>query len=223
MLHLRRNLHQLITKTGGFRDILTDCIARCLGILWRTKPRKIVLTSFSPKRPLRVFIALRDAGWEYEGLVKSWEEIAYCYYHDDLNAYNPYSENWHENEKRIANENIINALRKFSAKGQCDLFFGYLSGRWLIPGFAAEISKLPRLSLNISFDDTPGFWGDRMIDEHWSGTAEISKEFDLNVTCQNAHDLLKYRMVGAKAIFMPPEEMKRVILQKSKLRKRGRA
>ena len=161
-------------------------------------------TIIIPVSTPRVFIVAKNSGWEYEGLVASWDGVADYTYCDELNSYDPYSVDWTVERKKMVNEQIIEQLSIFSENRKCDFFFSYLSGRWLMSGTIAKIRRHVRAAVNISFDDTPSFWGDKTADGRWSGNAQICREYDLNVTCQNPKDVLKYHLVGARALFLPP-------------------
>lgn len=160
--------------------------------------------SLNKDTKLSLFLAVKNVNWEKAGLVDTWEGIADYYYHFDWGKqYCQYSQDWHTVKKIEFNKLLLKQVKDEVDKSGVNVFFSYLSGRWIFPETIRQINSLGVVTLNIGFDDSQSFWGDKE-ETGWSGNAQISKEYDLNITCQSPKDLLKYKLVGANAIYMPP-------------------
>lgn len=156
----------------------------------------------SKDRP-RVFVAVHHVNWEKHGLVDGWTEIADVIYYDWGNSFDQYAANWHKRGKPDFNKELIRQVELAHREKPVDLFFSYLSGRWVYPETIRAIGKMNLITTNISFDDKMKFWGHQEI-SGLSGNAEIAPAFDLCITCQSEEDVHKYAKVGARAMFLPP-------------------
>jgi spore maturation protein CgeB len=154
-----------------------------------------------PSKP-HVFIAVKNVNWEKAGLVDSWSDIANVTHFDWADNYDQYDTGWHENGKYKFNEELFSRVKKEHSRSKIDIFFSYLSGRWVIPETIEKINKLGIITINFGFDDTISFWG---VKERtgYSGNAEIAKCFDICVTSQNSKDIGQYIKVGANPVFIP--------------------
>ena len=156
----------------------------------------------SKDRP-RVFVAVHHVNWEKHGLVDGWTEIADVIYYDWGNSFDQYAPNWHKRGKPDFNKELIRQVELAHREKPVDLFFSYLSGRWVYPETIHAIGKMKLITVNISFDDTTKFWGHQEI-SGLSGNAEIAAAFDLCITCQSEEDVHKYAKAGARSLFLPP-------------------
>ncbi|MBV6519358.1 MAG: hypothetical protein DCC43_11010 [Candidatus Brocadia sp.] len=151
----------------------------------------------------RVFAAVHHVNWERPGLVDGWAEITDTVHYDWGNAFDQYASDWHRNGKPAFNKELIRRVESSHREKPIDIFFSYLSGRWVYPETIQTINNLNIITVNISLDDTLKFWGVQET-SGYSGTAEIAPEFDFCITCQSKEDVGKYYMVGARALFLPP-------------------
>ncbi len=156
-----------------------------------------------PKYRPRIFVAVHHVNWEKHGLVDGWAEIADVIHYDWGNSFDQYAPNWHHRGKPDFNNELIRQVESAHREKPIDLFFSYLSGRWVYPETIQTISKMHLITVNISLDDTVKFWGFREP-SGLSGNAEIAPEFDFCITCQSGEDVQKYDTVGARALFLPP-------------------
>jgi len=150
-------IHQHLTTAGKFRD---------------------------PTESLRVFVAVHHVNWEEHGLVDPWADIAEVSHYDWGHSFNQYSRDWHEKGKPALNSELLRRVEQVYTEKPIDLFFSYLSGRWVYPRTIRAIGKMGPITVNISFDDTMKFWGYREP-SGLSGNAEIAPEFDICITCQS--------------------------------------
>lgn len=157
----------------------------------------------SSKHRPRVFVAVHHVNWEKYGLVDGWTEIADVICYDWGNSYDQYAPNWHKRGKPDFNKELIRQVELAHHEKPVDLFFSYLSGRWVYPETIRAIGKMNLITVNISFDDTIKFWGHQET-SGFSGNAEIAPAFDLCITCQAEEDVQKYAKVGARSLFLPP-------------------
>ncbi len=156
----------------------------------------------SQKRP-RVFLSVHHVNWEKPGLIDSWAKVADIVHYDWGKNYDQYASGWHKRGKPEFNKELVDRVLKAHKETPFDLFFSYLSGRWVYPQSIRAIGELGIITVNISFDDTVKFWGYREPGG-LSGNAEIAGAFDVCVTCQSPQDVAKYNYVGANPLFLPP-------------------
>jgi len=150
-----------------------------------------------------VFVAVHHVNWEKYGLVDGWAEVAEIIHYDWGDSFDQYAPDWHEKGKTAFNAELLRRIEQAYREKPIDLFFSYLSGRWIYPETIRAIGKMGSITVNISFDDKIKFWGYREP-SGLSGNAEIAPEFDICITCQSAQDVCKYVAVGANPLFLPP-------------------
>lgn len=208
----------------GIRSLARSVTGRLLGILTRDAVGSIQAACYSallrlvenPQSPIalpthepntanraRVFIAVKNVNWEYNGLVAPWLKIADIVHYDWGSEHDQYSPNWNYGGKKRFNDELYERVRITHEQKPLDIFFSYLSGNWVFPATIAKIRRLGVIAINFSFDDSHAFWGNRTCDG-WTGVAGIAREFDLCITAQSPADVVKYRMVRANAVFLPP-------------------
>jgi len=150
-----------------------------------------------------LFIAVKNVNWEKAGLVDSWENIAPYTHWDWGNDYDQYASDWSVKGKAQFNEELIDRIMDKRKKDGVNLFFSYLSGRWVYPETIKKIGKEGIFTVNLGFDDSQSFWS-RKEAGYWSGNAEICRYYDLNLTLQSPRDVSKYSRVGARGEFLFP-------------------
>lgn len=151
----------------------------------------------------RVFAAVHHVNWEKQGLVDGWSEITDTVHYDWGNSFDQYASDWHKNGKPAFNKELIHQVELAHGEKPIDIFFSYLSGRWVYPETIRTIRNMNLITINISLDDTLKFWGPQEAGG-FSGNTEIAPEFDFCITCQSKEDVRKYHMVGARSLFLPP-------------------
>ena len=168
----------------------------------RTHLANIGKVSTRKVRP-RIFVAVHHVNWEKHGLVGGWAEIADVIHYDWGNSFDQYAADWHQRGKPDFNKVLLRQVELAHREKTIDLFFSYLSGRWVYPDTIQAIGKMNIITVNISLDDKVKFWG-YQEPGGLSGNAEIAPEFDLCITTQSEEDVQKYISVGARALFLPP-------------------
>jgi len=151
----------------------------------------------------RIFIAVKNINWEKAALVDTWKNIADFEHWDWGDTYDQHSANWYNEKKLKFNTELLARVAQSHKKKPFTHFFSYLSGRWLYPDTIKKINALGIITINFSFDDAHRFWGKKK-QGIWTGVASIAKFFDLNVTAQQESDQVKYSLVGARSIYVPP-------------------
>ena len=151
----------------------------------------------------RIFVAVHHVNWEKHGLVDGWAEIADVVHYDWGNSFDQYAADWHQRGKPDFNKVLLRQVELAHREKPIDLFFSYLSGRWVYPDTIRAIGKMNIITANISLDDKLKFWG-YQEPGGLSGNAEIAPEFDLCITTQAEEDVQKYLSVGARSLFLPP-------------------
>lgn len=151
----------------------------------------------------QIFVAVNHVNWEYPALVETWKEFGKVTHFANTTGFDQWDDQWLLAGKKQFNRALVETVEQRHRQKPIDLFFSYLSGRWLYPETIKSIRKLKIPTVNISFDDTVAFRGLK-DKEGWCGNASIARHFDLCVTCQNRRDLWKYKFAGARALFMPP-------------------
>lgn len=159
--------------------------------------------SITPSKEIRVFIAVHHINWEYDALVRSWQEVAEVIHYDWGNTYNQYAPDWFSRKRAEFQTVLIERVKRNHESKSIDLFFSYLSGRWVDRTTIETIASLGIKTVNFSFDDTRLFWGPR-INGIWTGVACIAPAFDLNISVASPLDIKKYQSVAARAVFLPP-------------------
>ncbi len=157
----------------------------------------------TPKSRPRVFVAVHHVNWEKHGMVDAWAEIADIIHYDWGDQYDQFASDWHEKGKPALSKELPRRVKEAHKKEPIDLFFSYLSGRWVFPQTIHQIGQLGIPTVNISFDDKIKFYGFREA-SGFSGNAEVAPAFDFNVTSQAAADVHQYAKVDARAVFLPP-------------------
>ncbi len=155
-----------------------------------------------PERP-HVFAAVRDVNWERYGLVDGWRELADVVHYDWRHSFDQYHPQWHSVHKNAFNDALLEQVAQEHTQRRLDIFFSYLSGRWVFPDTIRKIASMGIITVNISFDDTEKFWG--VAEESgFAGNGDIAPAFDFCVTCQSSGDVGKYLSVKANPLFLPP-------------------
>jgi spore maturation protein CgeB len=155
-----------------------------------------------PERP-RVFAAVRDCNWERAGLVEPWRPIAEVVHFDWADAgYDQYAVDWDFAGKPAFNEELVHSVTAAHERSAIDVFFSYLSGRWVFPDTIRRIASLGIITVNYDFDDVADFWGTRTA-SGLTGSAEIAPAYDICVTAQSQANVAKYIYVAANPLFMP--------------------
>jgi len=153
--------------------------------------------------PPRVFVSVKHHNWEQAGLIDSWAEVAETVPWDWGAQYDQHAPDWYQKGKPAFNEELYERVAAAHRERPLTHFFGYLSGRWVYPETIRRIGKLGIVTLNFGFDDSHRFWG-KYRHGQWTGNAGIAKEFDLNITAQDPADVTKFRLLGARALYLPP-------------------
>ncbi|RMG32760.1 MAG: hypothetical protein D6720_12715, partial [Gammaproteobacteria bacterium] len=155
------------------------------------------------EQPPRVFVAVKHHNWEQAGLIDSWAEVAETVPWDWGDQYDQHAADWYARGKPAFNEALYRRVAQAHAERPLTHFFGYLSGRWVYPETIRRIGELGIITLNFGFDDSHRFWG-KYRDGQWTGNAGIARAFDLNITAQDPADVVKFRLAGARALYLPP-------------------
>ena len=155
-----------------------------------------------PDRP-RVFLAVHHVNWETPALVGGWQGLAEIVHWDWGDAYDQYAADWQSAGRAAFNAELLRRVGDAHREAPFDLFFSYLSGRWVNPETIRAIGALGIVTVNISFDDLTKFRNRREAGIY-SGCAAIAPEFDLCVTSQSRGDARKYVAMGARSLFLPP-------------------
>ena len=154
-----------------------------------------------PERP-RIFVAVKNTNWEQAALVDSFRGLADVVHYDWGDKYDQYSLDWHTRRKQEFCLELVSKVVEEHRKGQIDIFFSYLSGRWVFPETIRQIRKLGIITVNFDFDDSYKFWGDREA-TGLTGSAEIAPAFDICISAQSERNIGKYIAVGANPLFLP--------------------
>lgn len=155
------------------------------------------------EQPPRVFVAVKHHNWEQAGLIDSWTKVAGAVPWDWEEQYGQHASNWYQKGKPAFNEELYERVAATHREQPLTHFFGYLSGRWVYPETIHRIGKLGIITLNFGFDDSHRFWGKYRCGQ-WTGNAGIARAFDLNLTAQDPADVAKFRLLGARVLYLPP-------------------
>ena len=174
-------------------------------LIKRIRQRLLSNNKLIHTKPIRVFIAVKNINWEKAGLVDSWSDIPYveAMHYDWGNKYDQYDEKWHITGKYDFNEELLERVKELHLKNKINIFFSYLSGRWIFPQTIQKMSELGIITINFSFDDSQAFWGGKER-TGWSGNAEIASSFDICLTAQSQKDVSKYLSVNSNPLFIIP-------------------
>lgn len=202
---IRRNIRaglRVVTESR-WRDWLENVALRVRG-----RSRGVVSDQWTASRPTnavrpRVFVAVHHVNWEKPALVDTWNSIADVIHYDWGDSFDQYRPSWFRQDRTAFQERLVSRVEEAHAKHPVDLFFSYLSARWVDGETIRRIGALGIRTVNFAFDDPRLFWGPR-IAGIWTGTGSIARFFDLNVTVARPEDVAKYERIGARAIFLPP-------------------
>jgi len=153
------------------------------------------------KNPLRIFAAFSQTNWEDYNLQPGLAHFGEVIRFDWKDRYDQYDPQWHWSQKQRMNLELLDRLYQAHRRQPVDLFFSYLSGRLIFPGFIHTINRMNIPSLNISLDDKAKFWGE-LEPTGYSGMGDIASAFTLCWTTDKSA-LAHYREVGAEALYMP--------------------
>ena len=132
-----------------------------LDTLYNLLPEKKIL--FSAIERLRedpsVFIAVKNINWEKTGLVDSWKNLAPYIHWDWGEKYDQNSSDWEETGKPLFNQELLDRIFDAHKNSKINMFFSYLSGRWVYPETIGKIRKEGIFTVNLGFDDYHRFWG----------------------------------------------------------------
>lgn len=154
-----------------------------------------------PERP-RVFIAVKNTNWEQAGLVDSWQGLADTIHYDWGDNFDQNAANWFSHGRDAFGEALFQQVAAAHRQQPVDIFFSYLSGRWVSREAIERIGQLGIVTVNYDFDDSRKFWNSR---KHgiYTGSAEIASAFDLCVSAQSSSNVGKYAAIGANPLFLP--------------------
>ncbi|NLT37089.1 MAG: glycosyltransferase family 1 protein [Methanomassiliicoccus sp.] len=135
--------------------------------------------------------------------MEPWKDIASITHYDwSLDGYDQNAPFWQKEKKKEFNDKLLAMVRKRHQEKRIDIFFSYLSGRWVYPETIEKIGDLGIITANISFDDKMLYWGYRE-GGGLSGNAEIANRYDVCITSQDREDVGKYVHSGANPLFLP--------------------
>ena len=150
-----------------------------------------------------VFVAVHHVNWEQGGLIDPWKEMATVIHYDwGTENFDQSSKDWQSEGKKRFNKRLLEEVKNNHDEERIDIFFSYLSGRWVYPETIKKITDLGIITINISFDDKTQFWGYRE-QSGLSGISEIAKYFDICITSQSKEDVGKYISSEANPLFLP--------------------
>ena len=159
--------------------------------------------TYETGRKLRVFVAVHHVNWEQQALVESWKKIAHVHHFEWGKEFDQYDNSWFMQGRPVFQERLFSEVEEAHHEEPINLFFSYLSARWVERQTIERIGALGIPTANFSFDDARLFWGPK-IRGYWTGVAPIASAFNLNVTVARPIDTFKYTSRGARAIFLPP-------------------
>ncbi|MEJ1412567.1 MAG: glycosyltransferase [Candidatus Sedimenticola sp. (ex Thyasira tokunagai)] len=154
-----------------------------------------------PEKP-RVFIAVKNSNWEQAGLVDSWRSIADVIHYDWGEQFDQNATDWFSGGRDAFGEALFRQVEEAHRQTPLDIFFSYLSGRWVSRQVIDRIGRLGIVTANYDFDDSRKFWNSK---KHgiYTGSAEIAPIFDLCVSAQSSSNVGKYVAIGANPLFLP--------------------
>ncbi|WXG56768.1 MAG: glycosyltransferase [Candidatus Sedimenticola sp. (ex Thyasira tokunagai)] len=154
-----------------------------------------------PERP-RVFAAVKNSNWEQAGLVDSWRGIADVVHYDWGEQFDQNATDWFSGGRDAFGEVLFRQVEEAHRRTPLDIFFSYLSGRWVSQQVIDRIGRLGIVTVNYDFDDSRKFWNSK---KHgvYTGSAEIAPIFDLCVSAQSSSNVGKYVAIGANPLFLP--------------------
>ncbi len=166
-----------------------------------TKRRQRGEVGALPEKP-RVFIAVKNSNWEQAGLVDSWRGIADVVHYDWGEQFDQNASDWFSDGRDAFGEALFRRVEEAHRQMPLDIFFSYLSGRWVSRQVIDRIGRLGIVTVNYDFDDSRKFWNSK---KHgvYTGSAEIAPIFDLCVSAQSSSNVGKYVAIGANPLFLP--------------------
>ena len=154
-----------------------------------------------PTRP-KIFIAVSQCNWEKSALVDPWCKFGDIVHYDWSDEFDQYAGDWHSKRKKEFNDKLYTLVYDEHKKSKIDIFFSYLSGRWVYGQTIKKIRDLGIITINYDFDDSLKFWGYKEA-SGLTGSAEIAPFYDICISAQSEANVGKYVAVGSNPVFMP--------------------
>ncbi len=132
----------------------------------------------------------------------SWRGIADVIHYDWSEQFDQNATDWFSGGRDAFGEALFRQVEEAHRQTPLDIFFSYLSGRWVSRQVIDRIGRLGIVTVNYDFDDSRKFWNSK---KHgiYTGSAEIAPIFDLCVSAQSSGNVGKYVAIGANPLFLP--------------------
>lgn len=150
---------------------------------------------------LRIFAAYRQVNWEDHNILPALDTFGEVIRFKEIDSCDQYHSQWHYGGKQQMNMALLKQVQEAHKEKNIDVFFSYLSGRWVFPAIIRAIRMLGIPTLNICLDDRTKFYS-TLEPTGFAGRADIASAFTLCWT--STEDAIKlYESVNAKAIYLP--------------------
>jgi spore maturation protein CgeB len=150
---------------------------------------------------LRIFAAVRHHNWEGHNLIPALAEFGEVVHFDWGAEGLPPDRTWSRADKAAFNRLLLERFRAAHRQAPVHLFFGYLSGRHVVPETIRAIGAAGPVTVSFSLDDRAKFVG-RRKNGSWTGLVDIAPAFDVCWT-STPSACEKYLVAGANPIFLP--------------------
>ena len=161
------------------------------GIEWPPKPLL---------RPLHILYASTPGNWERHNIPPQLGQLGdvTCFFLEDEGISS--IQGWDKARAKV-DQKLPQFVQALHHQKPVDLMLSYLSGAQISPNTIEAVARLGIPTFSFHWDDRRAFYG-RKVGGQWSGPGAVCNAYDLNLSNASA-SLIKYRMLGANALFWP--------------------
>lgn len=150
---------------------------------------------------MRIFGAYRHFNWEEHNLTPALESFGDLVRYDWHPPYSQYDAGWHYGLKAAMNQEMLRRVVEAHEAAPLDVFYGYLCGRLVFPGYIRAIRMMGIPTLNMTLDDKTHRYSN-LEPTGFAGMVDVASAFDLCWT-SDPTAVEWYERIGAKAIYLP--------------------
>lgn len=156
-----------------------------------------------PKGKLNILALYYHHNWENDSLRPSLAKFGYVRHYDWTEEFDHRGREreWHKSIKSLMNDDLIVRVKKWVAEDSTDVIFTYLSGEFVSPTTARELSSIGIPMVNLSLNDKEGFVG-KIRNGQVTGQRDICRFFSACWT--STYDALKkYCVEEGIPVYLP--------------------
>ncbi len=150
---------------------------------------------------MNIFGAYRHFNWEEHNLTPALESFGDLVRYDWHPPYSQYDAGWHYGLKGAMNQEMLRRVVEAHEQEPLDMFYGYLCGRLVYPGYIRAMRMMGIPTLNMTLDDKTHRYSN-LEPTGFAGMVDVASAFDMCWT-SDPTAVEWYESIGAKAIYLP--------------------